>query len=40
MASKSEVKNELKNARDSIQSKDYKAALKHCKVRDMIELLL
>jgi hypothetical protein len=34
MASK-EVKNELKSARDSIQNKDYHAALKHCKVRNM-----
>ena len=31
MASK-EIKNELKSARDSIQNKDYNAALKHCKV--------
>ena len=28
-----EIKAELKHARDAIKQKDYKEALKHCKVR-------
>ena len=28
-----EIKNRLKSARECIRSKDYKEALKHCKVR-------
>jgi hypothetical protein len=39
MASK-EIKNELKSARESLQNKDYHAALKHCKVRSVNRPLL